>query len=65
VLHAFATRQLSSVLSWPLGMTSGLWTQVWGLAYGEYKGAPLKAYWFLVASVLAYLAGAFILSNPF
>ena len=65
VLHAYATRQLSSVLSWPLGMTSGLWTQLWGLAYGEFKGSPRKAYWFLAASVLAYLAGAFIISNIF
>ena len=65
VLHAYATRQLSSVLSWPLGMTSGLWTQLWGLAYGEFNGAPRKAYWFLAASVLAYLAGAFMISNLF
>lgn len=65
VLHAYATRQLSSVLSWPLGMTSGLWTQIWGLAYGEFNGAPRKAYWFLAASALAYLAGAFIISNLF
>jgi glucose uptake protein GlcU len=63
VLHAFATRQLSSVLSWPLGMTCGLWTQLWGLAYGEFKSAPRKAYWFLAASFLAYLAGAYIISN--
>lgn len=65
VLHAYATRQLSSVLSWPLGMTSGLWTQLWGLGYGEFKGAPAKAYWYLVASVLAYLSGALIISNIF
>ena len=63
VLHAYATRQLSSVLSWPLGMTSGLWIQIWGLAYGEFKDAPRKAYWFLAASIVAYLAGAFIISN--
>lgn len=65
VLHAFATRQLSSTLSWPLGMTSGLWTQLWGLVYGEYKGAPAKAYWYLAASVFSYTAGAFIISSIF
>lgn len=63
VLHAFATRQLSSVLSWPLGMLSGLWIQIWGLAYGEFKDSPGKAYLFLAASVISYLGGAFIISN--
>jgi len=65
VLHAFATRHLSSVLSWPLGMTASLWTQLWGLAYGEFKGAPKKAYVFLAAGFLSYIAGAFIISNLF
>lgn len=65
VLHAYATRQLSSVLSWPLGMISGLWVQIWGLAYGEFKGSPRIAYWFLIASVLSYLGGAFVISNLF
>ncbi|MEA4811485.1 MAG: hypothetical protein VB108_02810 [Anaerolineaceae bacterium] len=65
VLHAYATRQLSSVLSWPLGMTASLWTQLWGLGYGEFKGAPKKAYWLLAGGVLCYLAGAFVISNLF
>lgn len=47
IFHTFATRNLSSVVSWPLGFTSGLWTQIWGLVFGEFKNSPLKADLFL------------------
>lgn len=63
IIHTFATRNLSSVVSWPLGVTSGLWTQMWGLLFGEFEGAPGKAYLLLVSGVLCYIAGAFIISN--
>lgn len=63
ILHAFATRVLSAVVSWPLGITCGLWTQIWGLAYGEFKGAPPKAYRLLAAGVVCYLLGSAVISN--
>jgi hypothetical protein len=65
IIHTFATRNLSSVVSWPLGITGGLWTQMWGLAYGEFKGSPRIAYVLLVAGLLSYLAGVFIISSPY
>lgn len=63
IVHTFATRNLSSVVSWPLGVTSGLWTQMWGLLFGEFKGAPRRAYLLLGGGVLCYITGAFIISN--
>ncbi len=63
IIHTFATRNLSSVVSWPLGFTSGLWTQMWGLAFGEFKRAPTKAYVYLGGGVLCYLIGAMIIAN--
>ena len=63
IIHTFATRNLSSVVSWPLGITAGLWTQIWGLIYGEFKGAPKKAYIMLFIGLFCYLIGAFIISN--
>lgn len=63
ILHTFATRNLSSVVSWPLGFTSGLWTQMWGLAFGEFKNSPVKAYLFLGGGVLCYLIGAMIIAS--
>ena len=63
ILHAYATRALSAVVSWPLGITSSLWTQVWGLAYGEFKNAPAKAFRLLVAGVICYLLGSAVISQ--
>jgi len=63
IIHTFATRHLSSVVSWPLGMTSGFWTQMWGLASGEFEGAPKKAYIFLFSGVSCYVLGAYFIAN--
>jgi len=63
IIHTFATRSLSSVVSWPLGITAGLWTQMWGLIYGEFKGSPKRTYVYLFSGILCYLIGAFVISN--
>ena len=63
IIHTFATRNLSSVVSWPLGFTAGLWTQMWGLVYGEFKGSPARGYWLLGIGVGCYILGAMIISN--
>ena len=63
IMHAYATRALSAVVSWPLGITSSLWTQIWGLVYGEFKNAPAKAYRLLVAGVACYLLGSAVISQ--
>ena len=43
IIHTIGTTALSPVISWPLGVTMGLWTQFWGLVYGEFKGASRRA----------------------
>jgi len=62
IIHTFATARLSSVISWPLGFTSGLWTQMWGLVYGEFRGAPRWAYLWLAAGVILYALGAWLIA---
>ena len=62
IIHTFATGVLSSAVSWPLGLTSGVWTQIWGIKYGEFKGAPKKAYLFQACSFVCYILGAFIIA---
>lgn len=62
IIHTFATARLSSVISWPLGFTSGLWTQLWGLVYGEFRGASKKAYLWLAAGVILYGVGAWLIA---
>ncbi len=61
IIHTFATAFLSSAVSWPLGVTAGLWTQLWGLAYGEFRSAPKKAYAALISGILLYLLGAYFI----
>jgi hypothetical protein len=62
IIHTFATAFLSSVVSWPLGVTSGLWTQAWGLIYGEFKGSSRRTYIALFTGLGLYLVGAYIIA---
>lgn len=63
IIHTFATASLSPVISWPLGVTFGLWTQFWGIVYGEFKGAARRAYFALAAAVFLYLLGAWLIAS--
>ena len=56
-INAFATGALTAAVSWPLGTTSQLWTYAWGLATGEFKGAPRKSYLLIATGALLYVAG--------
>lgn len=58
IIHTFATRNLSSAITFPLGLTCGLWTQLWGLRYGEFRGAPMSAYVLQFSSFACYILGA-------
>ena len=57
IINAFATGTLTAAVSWPVGATSQLWTFVWGLAMGEFKGAPRKSYLLIAAGAALYVAG--------
>lgn len=57
IINAFATGALTAAISWPLGTTSHLWTYIWGLAAGEFKGAPRRSFLLIAASAALYCAG--------
>ena len=61
LINAFATGALTAAVSWPIGTTSQLWTYVWGLATGEFKGAPRKSYLLIAAGAALYVAGVLYL----
>ena len=44
-------------------MTLGLWTQMWGLAYGEFEGSPRQVYVLLFAGMSCYVIGASLVAN--
>lgn len=58
IIHSFGTGVLSTAVSWPLGLTAGLWTQLWGIKYGEFKGAPVSSYVYQGCSFACYVIGA-------
>ncbi len=63
IIHTFATAHLSSVVTWPLGVTAGLWTQFWGLMYGEFRGSSRATYAMLFVGIALYLAGVFLVAT--
>jgi drug/metabolite transporter (DMT)-like permease len=65
IIHTYATRNLSAVVSWPLGLSGGLWTQFWGLVYGEFKSTPKIGYILLILGFLSYIIGVYIMSSPY
>jgi hypothetical protein len=63
ILHTFATAQLSSAVTWPLGVSGGFWTQLWGLLYGELEGAPRRAYVALFSALFLYVLGVYLIAT--
>lgn len=61
IIHAFAAGTLSTAVAFPLGLTAGLWTQLWGIRYGEFKGAPRTAYILQAGSFACYIIGAYLI----
>ncbi len=57
IINAFASGALTAAVSWPLGTTAQLWTYVWGLATGEFKGAPRKSYLLIACGGALYVFG--------
>jgi hypothetical protein len=60
LLHALGVPALTTAIAWPLGTGGNLWTYLWGLAFGEFKGAPHKA-WLLLGLTVALFAGGGVL----
>jgi hypothetical protein len=63
IIHTFASASLSTVIAFPLGLSSGLITQLWGIIFGEFKGSPRQAYYYLGGSVILYMIGAYIIAQ--
>jgi len=63
IIHTFATAYLSTAISWSLALTMGMWTQVWGIVYGEFKGSPKKVFVFLFLAIALYIMGGYIVAS--
>jgi hypothetical protein len=63
IIHTYSTAALSSAISWPLSVTAGLWTTLWGFVYGEFKDSPRSVYLTLFAGIALYLLGAYTIAS--
>ena len=62
VLHAIFAPVVSVAIATVIGNSYHYWSYIWGLAYGEFKGAGLKTYGILLTGILLFAAGVVLLS---
>ena len=62
LMQIYALPLLSAPVSNLLLKTSSLWTYLWGVVYGEYKGAIRKSKLYLALGIGAYAVGIVILT---
>lgn len=62
VLHAVAAPVVSVAIATAMGNSYHVWSYVWGLIYGEFKGASRAAYATLLGGVGLFLSGVLLLS---
>ncbi|MFZ5918370.1 MAG: hypothetical protein ACOYZ7_15625 [Chloroflexota bacterium] len=62
LIHALGVPALSTAIAWPLGTAGNLWTYLWGLVFGEFKGAPRKAWALMGLTATLFIGGAALLA---
>ena len=62
VLHAVAAPVVSVAIATPLGYSYSMWSYIWGLAYGEFRGAAARTYVALAGGIALFAGGVVLLS---
>lgn len=62
VLHACCAPIVSVTIATVMGNSYHVWSYVWGLAYGEFKGASKKTMAMLFLGILLFVIGVLLLS---
>ena len=62
IIHAIAVPVVSVVIATALGNSYNLWSYVWGLLYGEFKGSSKKTYATLVCGIALFALSSVILT---
>ena len=63
LIYTMATPVISHAIAWPMGTAFNIWTYIWGLGYGEYRGAKKKTIFTLVLGMLLFVAGVLLLAS--
>lgn len=62
ILHSVAAPVVSIVIATGIGYSYGMWSYLWGLVYGEFKGAGGRTFGVLGGGILLFAAGVLILT---
>ncbi|HBY99300.1 MAG: hypothetical protein M5U01_11800 [Ardenticatenaceae bacterium] len=65
IINAVAVPILSTAIAWPMGQIYTLWGYLWGIAYGEFRGATRFAYGALFTGVGLFILGVLVLGYAF
>jgi hypothetical protein len=63
ITHAEAALVLGVAIAWPISQTVTLWGYLWGLAYGEFRGATVKAYTLLLGGGALFAVGVAVVGS--
>lgn len=62
VLHSIAAPVVSVVIATGIGYSFGMWSYLWGLIYGEFKGAGKRTFGVLGTGIALFITGVAILT---
>ena len=63
IIHTIAIPAVSTAIAWPMGTIGNLWTYIWGILYGEFKGSSKKTYAILGGGILLFILGVILLAT--
>lgn len=62
ILHSIASPVISVAIATAMGNSYHVWSYLWGIGYGEFKGASTKTYVVLGTGILMFIVGVLLLS---
>lgn len=62
VLQAFAVPVVSAVIAAGIGYSFGMWSYLWGILYGEFRGAGKKTFCVLGVGILCFFVGIILMT---
>lgn len=62
IIHTIAAPILSMAIAWPMGNSFHMWSYIWGIGYGEFRGASKRTYMVLIGGMSLFVVGVLLLS---
>jgi hypothetical protein len=62
ILQSIVAPFIGVAIATPMGYSYHMWSYIWGLIYGEYRGASKRTYGILLLGIFAFIIGVMLLS---